>query len=185
MSAPPAEISTQVYEPASALATNTVLGFRICVLEGAQAAAHESASARCSIGSQDGNDLVVSESTVSRFHCEVLMNGAGAKIRDLGSCNGTIVDGVRVVEAFLRSGSLIKLGAVTLRFDFLGQTIRLPISSNSSFHGLVASSVPMRMALALVERAASSDITVLLNGETGTGKGKVAEAIHRGAWVSG
>jgi len=172
--------STHVFEPADALDRSVVLGFRVRVVEGAEPSTWESTSAKCSIGSQDGNDLVVGDPTVSRFHCEIVMDASGPHVRDLGSRNGTMVDGVRVREAFLRSGSLVKLGAVTLRFDFLGHTSRLPISPNSSFHGLVAGSIPMRMALAFIERAATSEMTVLLEGETGTGKGKVAEAIHRG-----
>ncbi len=175
--------STHVFEPASALDSSAVLGFRVSVVEGSKVQSWESTSGspRCSIGSQEGNDLVIADPTVSRFHCEVVVDGSGPRIRDLGSKNGTVVDGVRVVEAFLRSGSLIKLGPVTLRFDFLGQMSKLPISSSSSFHGLVAGSVAMRMALAFIERAAASEMTVLLNGETGTGKGKVTEAIHRGS----
>lgn len=173
--------STHVFDPGSALAADAVLGFRLTVVDGAARQTRESSSPRCSIGSQEGNDLVLSEPTVSRFHCEVAIDAEGARIRDLGSRNGTVVDGVRVVEAFLRGGSLIKLGPVTVRFDFLGQMSKLPVSTSTSFHGLVAGSVPMRMALAFIERAAASEMTVLLNGETGTGKGKVAEAIHRGS----
>src|SRR5690606_10649805 len=77
--------------------------------------------------------------------------------------------------------SLIKVGAVTLRFDFVGHVSRLPVSSRTEFHGLVASSVAMRMALAFIERAAASEMTVLLEGETGTGKSTAAAAIHRGS----
>jgi two-component system, NtrC family, response regulator GlrR len=175
--------STHVFEPANVLEASAVLGFRVSLVEGPKTAPWESTAgaSRCSIGSQEGNDFVIADPTVSRFHCEVLVDANGPRIRDLGSKNGTVVDGVRIVEAFLRSGSLIKLGPVTLRFDFLGQMSKLPISTRSEFHGLVAGSVAMRMALAFIERAATSEMTVLLNGETGTGKGKVTEAIHRGS----
>jgi transcriptional regulator with GAF, ATPase, and Fis domain len=157
------------------------LGFRLAIVEGAAARSWESTSARCTIGSQEGNDLVVEDPTVSRFHCEIVLDSAGSHVRDLGSSNGTVVDGVRITGAFLRSGSLIKVGAVTLRFDFVGHVSRLPVSSRTEFHGLVAQSVAMRMALAFIERAASSEMTVLLEGETGTGKSTAAAAIHRGS----
>jgi two-component system, NtrC family, response regulator GlrR len=175
--APP---STHVFDSGPSLDPSTVVGFRVAVVDGAPATSWQSTSARCAIGSHEGNDLVVADQTVSRFHCEITMDAAvGPRIRDLGSKNGTVVDGVRVVDAFLRSGSTMKLGAVTLRFDFVGHVSKIPISERTSFHGLVAESVAMRMALALIERAASSDMTVLLEGETGTGKSRVAEAIHR------
>src|SRR5690606_29597991 len=174
---PPA---TQVIDGHGGLDPSTALGFRVAIVEGAAPRSWESTSARCTIGSQEGNDLVVADPTVSRFHCEVALDAAGAHVRDLGSSNGTVVDGVRVTGAFLRSGSLIKVGAVTLRFDFVGHVSRLPVSSRTEFHGLVASSVAMRMALAFIERAAASEMTVLLEGETGTGKSTAAAAIHRG-----
>ena len=158
----------------------TASGFRLSVIEGADPVTFEATSARCAVGTHESNDLRLADSKVSRFHCEITLTGPEARVRDLRSRNGTVVDGVPIVEALLRSGSTVKVGPVTLRFELLGHVKRLPMSSRRSFHGVVAESVPMRVALAWIERAASSDMTVLLEGETGTGKGKVAEAIHRG-----
>jgi len=163
------------------LHADTVAGFRLTVVDGGVAKSCDATSARCAIGSQEGNDLQLDDRAVSRFHCEIVMDGARAKIRDLGSRNGTVVDGVGVVEAYLRAGSLIRVGGITLRFDLLENVTRIPVSSTTDFHGLVGKSVAMRSAMALVERAAATDTTVLIEGETGTGKGKATEAIHRGS----
>jgi two-component system response regulator GlrR len=138
-----------------------------------------SSSQHCTIGKHPSNELVLADRTVSRFHCEIRVDENRARVRDLDSRNGTLVDGVPVHEAFLRAGSLLKLGHVLLRFDFLTDAPWLPISTRSSFGGLVGRSVAMRTTFTLLERAASSDITVLLQGETGTGKGVAAEAIHQ------
>ena len=89
-----------------------------------------------------------------------------------------MVDGVHVKEAFLRSGSLIRLGATKLRFELSDGGNRLLVSDRTSFGEMHGSSVPMRVSFALMEKAAASDATVLLEGETGTGKGQAAEAIH-------
>jgi len=178
------EDRTDAIDP-RALDAPTASGFRLTVIEGGEPTTFEATSPRCAVGTHASNDLRLDDSRVSRFHCEIRLEGPEARVRDLGSRNGTVVDGVSVVEAFLRSGSTIKAGAVTLRFELLGQVRRVPMSTRRSFHGLVAESVAMRVALALVERAAGSDLTVLLEGETGTGKGKVAEAIHRGSARNG
>ncbi|MBX3229402.1 MAG: sigma 54-interacting transcriptional regulator [Labilithrix sp.] len=161
----------------------TASGFRLTVVDGD--VTYEATGPRCAIGTHQSNDLCLSDPKVSRFHCEIVLDGPNARIRDLGSRNGTVVDGVRVADAFLRAGSVVRLAGVSLRFDLLEQVRRVPISSRRSFHGVVAESIAMRAALAPIERAAGNDMTVLLEGETGTGKGKVAEAIHRASARSG
>jgi DNA-binding NtrC family response regulator len=162
------------------LPPGAVRRFRLTVVEGPKAGTTwESSSDRCSIGFHPSNDLVIEDATVSRFHCEVRIADDGAHVRDLDSRNGTVVDGVRVSDAFLRAGSLVKLGRVGVRFEFSAESNRLPVSSGNAFGKLVGASVAMRTAFALLERAAQSDVTVLLEGETGTGKGVAAEAIHR------
>ena len=163
------------------LPPGAVRRFRLTVVEGPKAGlTWESSSDRCSIGFHPSNDLVVDDATVSRFHCEVRIADDGARVRDLDSRNGTVVDGVRVSRRVpARRARCIKLGRVGLRFEFSAESNRLPVSAGNAFGKLVGASVAMRTAFALLERAAQSDVTVLLEGETGTGKGVAAEAIHR------
>src|SRR5215468_3332772 len=78
----------------------------------------QSDSDHCSIGSHPLNDFVIDDPTVSRFHCEIRIAADGVRVRDLNSLNGTIVDGVGVTEAFVRGGSLLRLGKAVVRFDF-------------------------------------------------------------------
>ncbi|HEY7376817.1 MAG TPA: sigma 54-interacting transcriptional regulator [Polyangia bacterium] len=154
--------------------------FRLHVLEaGVSGRPWESSGDVCSVGSEEGNDLRLMVPTVSGFHCEIRAGAGGVRIVDLGSLNGTFVDGVSIKEAFLRSGSLIRLGAATLRFELAEGGNRLLVSDRTSFGDLHGQSAPMRAAFALMEKAAASDATVLLEGETGTGKGQAAEAIHK------
>jgi DNA-binding NtrC family response regulator len=134
---------------------------------------------RCSIGSHELNDLIIEHPTVSRFHCEIRLDGSTPVIVDLRSRNGTLVDGVEVREAILRSRSLLRLGAATIRFEMIPAAGPTPLPSATRFGALVGASPAMRTSLALLEKAAASDITILLEGETGTGKGRAAEAVHR------
>ncbi|MBE4751303.1 FHA domain-containing protein [Corallococcus sp. ZKHCc1 1396] len=154
--------------------------FRLSVVEGPGAGmVWESTSDTCSVGSHPLNDCAVEDSTVSRFHCEVKIGPKGPQVKDLDSLNGVIVDGVQVVEGILRSGSLLRLGRVVLRFDFSAESNRLPLSDMTHFGSLVGTSVAMRGCFAMMERAAARDVTVLLEGETGTGKSQAALAIHQ------
>jgi DNA-binding NtrC family response regulator len=132
---------------------------------------------RASIGAHPSNELVLASDTVSRFHCEILSDAGGVRVHDLGSRNGTFVDGVRVETAWLRNDSRLQLGDVSLRFRARGE-LALPVSAASSFGGMVGRSLPMRRLFALLERCSQSDVTVLIQGETGTGKEAAAEAIH-------
>jgi two-component system, NtrC family, response regulator GlrR len=133
---------------------------------------------RCTIGSHSSNDLVIDDTTVSRFHAEVWIDDAGVRIRDLGSRNAVIVDGTRVVDGYLRDGSTIALGRAKLRHEPRTVPAAPRLAERTSFGGLVGGSHAMRATYALLERAAASDVTVILEGETGTGKGAMADAIH-------
>jgi DNA-binding NtrC family response regulator len=134
---------------------------------------------RVVLGTHESADLRLKDATISRFHCEVRTEGGRVVLADLGSTNGTTVDGVPVREAYLRQGSLIGLGRAMVRFGVGGDTVRLEMSGADRWGGLVGSSFPMRRAFAVLEKAAASTATVLLTGETGTGKEVAAESLHR------
>jgi DNA-binding NtrC family response regulator len=164
---------------ASLLAQSAVRRFRIAVVDGpAKGASHQCITDRCTIGSGEGNDLVVDDPTVSRFHCEVVLDAGNVRLHDLGSHNGTVIDGVRVVDGFLRSGSVVHLGQTVARFEFSDAFNRPPISAETRFGALTGASTAMRQVFAVLARAAPRDVTVLLEGETGTGKSKAARSIH-------
>lgn len=170
---------TALYAEQRLATKGTVRRFRLTVVEGpARSTTWQSTTDRCSIGSHHRNDLIIEDPTVSRFHCEVLVDEHGIRIRDLRSRNGTVVDGVAIIEAFVRVGSLIRLGKTVLRFDLSAETNRVALSEETRFGSLMGVSPAMRAAFAMFARAAESDATVLLEGETGTGKSQAAQSIH-------
>ena len=139
----------------------------------------DSSSDRLQIGSHPLNEVEVRDRTVSRFHCEVFVDRDGrAWVKDLGSRNGTRVNGVRVREAELQEGMVLRVGQLELVFTPLAERNELPVAPVTSFGTLVGSSVPLRTAFAQLGKAAAKDVTVLLTGESGTGKSEAAELLH-------
>jgi two-component system, NtrC family, response regulator GlrR len=134
---------------------------------------------RCSIGSHVRNDLVLEDPAVSRFHCELMVDRDGIRVRDLGSSNGTVLDGVPVIEAYCRGGSTLKIGRSSLRVELDPHPNRLVLSPHSELGTLVGISMQMRQMFAVIERVAPTASTVLIEGETGTGKEGTAQAIHQ------
>jgi len=159
-------------------ASRRITRYRLTELAGEKRAVEVSAPTY-RIGSRDGNDLRIGDSTVSRFHLEIVATPAGFLARDLGSTNGTWIDGLRVVEAYLRPGCTLRVGGADLRFETLEDEAAVPTSSHEQFGRVVGRSAPMREVFSILERAASSDVTILIEGESGTGKELVAEAVHR------
>ncbi|HJL02267.1 MAG TPA: sigma 54-interacting transcriptional regulator [Polyangiaceae bacterium LLY-WYZ-15_(1-7)] len=134
---------------------------------------------RCTVGSHPSNDLVLKgDPTVSRFHCELRSTEEGVRIQDMGSSNGTVVDGLRVEDAWLRDGSQIVIGSSSLLFRIGSESVRIDMSGTDGFGELVGRSLPMRRVFGMLSRCAKSEVTVLIEGETGTGKEGAAAAIH-------
>jgi DNA-binding NtrC family response regulator len=154
--------------------------FRLQVTAGPEPGAScESTGEEISIGSASQNQLVVKDRAVSRHHCSITATPAGFLLRDLGSTNGTSLGGHRVEAAYLEPGSVIKVGASQIRFELLGDEVREPLSESDRYSHVLGRSAAMRRIFAVLPRIAASDSTVLIEGETGTGKGLLAEVIHK------
>src|SRR5690606_605527 len=131
------------------------------------------------VGAQEGCDLVLSDRLVSGHHFEILLDEAGYRLRDLESTNGTFIAGHRVRDVYLNPGTVIYVGESRLRFDPLDESVTVELSEGDRFGDMVGTSVAMRALFARLERIAPSEASVLITGETGTGKELVAEAIHQ------
>ena len=134
---------------------------------------------RLVIGTHESASLVLSDKTLSRFHCEIAIEEGRAVVRDLGSRNGTLVDGVSVIHAHLGDRAVLTLGGTQLVFQLAGEADPIELYDGDRFGLLVGRSSAMRKTMALLARAAKSDLTILLQGETGCGKDAAAESIHR------
>ncbi|MCA9603043.1 MAG: sigma 54-interacting transcriptional regulator, partial [Myxococcales bacterium] len=130
------------------------------------------------IGKAQENALVLDDQTVSRMHCEIVRDARGYLLRDLESTNGTLMDGAVVKEAYLAPGAVITVGQVELQVRSFAERIELLPSEATRFGEVVGKSIAMREIFGLLERLAPTDATVLLTGETGTGKDVLARSIH-------
>jgi transcriptional regulator with GAF, ATPase, and Fis domain len=131
------------------------------------------------VGKAPDNDLVIEHPTVSRNHLVIRRQGDRFLVQDLGSTNGTFIDGAQIREAYLRPGAVLEVGDVQLRFQPKMAAVEIAPTSEDSMGDLVGKSLPMRQIFALLKHIAPTDSTLLLVGETGTGKGAAAKVIHR------
>jgi two-component system response regulator GlrR len=170
---------TTVELPRDHVALGTGFALRVVSESGGEERVFAARGDRTVIGSHESADVVLGDRSVSRFHCEILVGEDGARLRDLGSRNGTLIRGVRVVEAHLANGDVISVGRTSIRFETRADPVTAALSPRDRFGMVLGRSVAMRRLFAVLERAASTDATVLIEGETGTGKEVVAESIHQ------
>jgi transcriptional regulator with GAF, ATPase, and Fis domain len=130
------------------------------------------------VGAAPSCDLCLSDRKVSGHHFEIRIDERGYRLRDLESTNGTFLAGFRVRDVYLNPSSLIAVGDTGIRFEPLESSVPIEVSERDRVAGMVGSSLAMRALFARVERVAPTDATVLVSGETGTGKELVAEALH-------
>jgi DNA-binding NtrC family response regulator len=115
---------------------------------------------------------------VSRRHLALEIVGARLRIRDLGSSNGTFVGGVQIVEALLSGEEQLRVGASTLQIERLVPSHAPALPIEMAFGRVMGVSREMRRLYRLLHKLAESDIPVLIEGETGTGKELLAESLH-------
>jgi two-component system, NtrC family, response regulator GlrR len=173
--------ATNVTEPLGVTPAAHALVKRVHVevVDGADTGAkHSSTTERTTIGTDRASSFVLTDPTVSRFHCEIAVEANGVFVRDLGSKNGTRIGSALVREARITDDVVMTLGRTKLRVSFGDNDVRIPLSTATRFGRMVGASQAMRAVFAVLERAAQTDLTVLLHGETGTGKELAAEALH-------
>jgi pSer/pThr/pTyr-binding forkhead associated (FHA) protein len=72
---------------------------------------------KTTVGRLEDNNFQVAEQSVSSHHCEVVLRGADVMVKDLGSTNGTFINGEKITEAALKPGQILRLGQVELRLE--------------------------------------------------------------------
>jgi len=153
--------------------------YRLVVTEGPDlGGVLDGAGEEVAIGTGDANDLVLTDAAVSRHHVAIAPTARGLLLRDLGSTNGTTINGVAVERAYLAPNATIAIGSTRLKFEVGIGDARAALSKESRWGRALGASEAMRRIFAVLPKLADSDATILLEGETGTGKGLLASAIH-------
>ena len=135
-------------------------------------------SGRVLIGSGADSALQLHDSAVSRHHLEVRVLDRGYLVRDLQSTNGTFFRGARIGDLLVGLGSEFRVGQNLLRIE-KGAECSGVVAIQQRFGSLIGTSKAMQKVYGLLAALAPSDVTVLLHGETGSGKDLAAEELHR------
>src|SRR4051812_8414725 len=130
----------------------------------------EIAGSRITVGTAEQNGLVLHDDTVSREHCEIESLQDGIRVRDRGSRNGVFTSTARIFDAVFVAPQVLVLGATKIAMTPLDQTVERLQSPTDRFGDFLGSSARARELFADLERIAPSEATLLIEGETGTGK---------------
>jgi len=128
------------------------------------------------IGSEAGVELRIADLAVSARHCRLGHRGDHLAVVDLGSESGIRLVGAQVREARLPLEAAFEVGRTTVR---VRPVAGHQVESECCLPGMIGTASCMRELGAVVRRAAELEVSVLLRGDTGTGKELVAKALHR------
>lgn len=149
--------------------TNSVSRGKILTLRGSDSAI---------LGAGEESALKVEDPTVSRAHARITKMESGALVEDLGSTNGTFYERSQVKEAVVPFGATILLGKASIKILPQENEVMAAPSTVAKFGALVGEDRRMRQMFSLLADVAPTDATVVIEGETGTGKELVASALH-------
>jgi DNA-binding NtrC family response regulator len=131
-----------------------------------------------SFGSGPQCSLVLTDKTVSRKHLEAQLVDDEVMMIDCGSTNGTFIQGSRFEKISIGFGAEVKLGRTVIKFLPDEEIVEPEPSAQTAFGTIVGGDTKMRQMFTLLEDVAATNATVLIEGETGTGKELIAEEIH-------
>jgi DNA-binding NtrC family response regulator len=129
-------------------------------------------------GSSPDCEMVLSDKTVSRRHLMAALEGDTVVLRDQGSTNGTFIQGSRFKEIAIGFGAEFKLGRTVIKYLPEEEIVDPEPSVESAFGSLMGGDTKMRQLFKLMQDVSATEATVLIEGETGTGKELIAEEIH-------
>ncbi|MFT5358661.1 MAG: transcriptional regulator with PAS, ATPase and Fis domain [Polyangiales bacterium] len=148
------------------------------------------------LGREAANDLAIAESAVSRHHARVTLSNTGALLEDLGSTNGTMVNGQRVQACLLQEHDVIRVGDTIFRFtasnayaygayrvdgSIVGPARGLPYPKSEILIG----GYQVDRVVGLTDKVAATSLSAVVVGESGTGKELVARELHGRSGRSG
>ncbi len=135
------------------------------------------APGRTYIGQSATCEVRIADRTVSRRHAALELQADGVRLTDLGSTNGTHVNGLRVYDLVLTGGETVRVGDTVMRVHATAP-VAVTASDAISFGKTTGASAAMRRIYPMCTRLAASDVPLIIEGETGTGKEVLAESIH-------
>jgi len=132
---------------------------------------------RVLIGQSPACAVRVADPTVSRRHAALELVGGALRISDLGSTNGTWVNGLRIFDVVVTGGETVQLGNTLLNLEPRSGA-KEPATDQNHFGTFVGASDEIRCLYPAMARIAAASIPVVIEGETGTGKEVLAESLH-------
>ncbi len=130
------------------------------------------------IGADPLCDIILSDPTVSRTHAEIRRRGENLELVDLDSTNGTFLDGLQIGRSAIRPGVTFKVGRTSIRLTVQTESIPVEMTDRTRYGEIIGQSQALREIFSILDRVAPSDLSVVIEGETGTGKELIAQALH-------
>lgn len=122
--------------------------------------------------------LTLMDEIVSRRHCEIVREGDFYVLQDSDSTNGTFVNGLRIKQIYLEPKVTFQVGDAYITFDHAHEEVRIVPTQDRQLGKVIGGDVKMREIFSIIKKIAPTDTTVIIEGETGTGKDVVAQTIH-------